>query len=210
MILFLTGFCQDDDSLSGKIPGAIIKDGNVVVQLEDGKQKQLTFTQNDENPILIPSMNKVIYVRNEKVVQGQKEYYRKKIMTVGVNDFLEQEISNQKPYRDGKNNTVEILRIDNPAISSDGNYYFFIANHTSTTSQLIKLEIATGKWNLLFSAEFFELLNSGSFKDYFLIGRNEVGAGGQGIYYYLMNETGKKVKEFNSRESMEQFKNSIQ
>ncbi len=140
--------------LSGSEPAAFIKDGNVVVRLDDGQERQLTFTQSDEKPILIPSGDKVIYVRNEKVIQGQKEYFRKKIMSVGVTDFLEEEISDQKPYKDGKNNTNEILRIDNPAISSDGKYFFFVANHTSTTSQVVKLEITTGKWNLLFSAEF--------------------------------------------------------
>jgi len=156
------------------------------------------------------SAGKVIFVRNEKVVQGQKEYSRKKIMTVGINDFIEKEISSQKPYKDGINNTSEILRVDNPSVSSDENFLFFLANHTSESSQLIKLDISTGGWKLLFSAEEYILLNSGPFRDYFLIGRKEMGSGGQGIYYYLVDETGKKVKEFNSRESMIQFKNSIE
>ena len=209
ILLYHPGMCQDEDLFSASKPSASVKDGNVVVTLDDGTERQLTFTQSDEKPVLVPSRNKVIFVRNEKVVQGEKEYFRKKIMTVGVNDFLEEEISTQKPYKDGKNNTTEILRIDNPAISSNGDYLFFLANHTATTSQVIKMEIATGKWNLLFSAESFEMLNTGPFRDYFLIGRQEVGASGLGMYYYLVDRTGKQVKEFNSKESMEQFKNSI-
>ncbi|MBL7112783.1 MAG: hypothetical protein ISS19_12680 [Bacteroidales bacterium] len=210
IFIFLSSHAQDDESLVEISRETFAKEGNIFVRLEDGKERQLTFTLSDEKPNLIDSRDLVIFVRNEKVVQEQKEYYRKKIMTVGINDFLEKEISSQKPYKDGVNNTTEIIRVDNPSVSSDGNYLFFLANHTSTTSQLIKLEISSGKWILLFSAEEYELLNSGLFKDYFLIGRNEPGAAGQMIYYYLVDQTGKKVKEFNSKESMNQFKQLIQ
>jgi hypothetical protein len=208
LFIFISSHAQVDESDIGLKTYA--KEGNIYIQSEDGKERQLTFTRNDEKPNLVVSLDQVIFVRKEKVVQEQKEYYRKKIMTVGINEFLEKEISSQKPYKDGVNNTTEIIRVDNPSVSSDGNYLFFLANHTSTTSQLIKLEISSGKWILLFSAEEYELLNSGPFEDYFLIGRNEMGAGGQGIYYYMVDQTGKKVKEFNSKESMIQFKNSIQ
>lgn len=210
IFIFLSSHAQDDESLVEISRETFAKEGNIFVRLEDGKERQLTFTLSDEKTNLIDSRDLVIFVRNEKVVQEQKEYYRKKIMTVGINDFLEKEISSQKPYKDGVNNTTEIIRVDNPSVSSDGNYLFFLANHTSTTSQLIKLEISSGKWILLFSAEEYELLNSGLFKDYFLIGRNEPGAAGQMIYYYLVDQTGKKVKEFNSKESMNQFKQLIQ
>jgi hypothetical protein len=210
MIILVPGICQVEESLPDNTPGAFIKDGNVFVVLDDGTERQLTFTQSDEKPNLAGSGDQVIFLRNEMVVQGQKEYYRKKIMSVGVNDFVEKVISSQKPYKDGVNNTSEILRVDNPTMSSDGQFLFFLTNHTSESSQLIKLDINTGTWKLLFSAEDYILLNSGPFTDYFLIGRIEIGARGQGIYYYLVDQAGKKIKEFNSKESMIQFKNSIE
>ncbi len=210
LFIFFPGHTQDNESQTSPGLKTFEKDGNIFIHMDDGKERQLTFTQSDEKPNLIESRDQVIFIRNEKVVQGQKEYFRKKIMTVGINDFIETEISSQKPYKDGVNNTNEIIRLDNPSVSSDGLYLFFLANHTSTTSQLIKLDIGNGTWKLLFSAEEYILLNSGPFKDYFLIGRNETGAGGQGIYYYLVDQTGKKVKEFNSKESMIQFKQSIE
>jgi hypothetical protein len=185
------------------------KGGNICVSFPDGTEKQLTFTQKDEQPTLMKTKNQVVFLRNEVLLKGGTEYSRKKIMKVGINTYLEETITDQKPFKDGVNNTYEILRVYNPTLSTDENFLYFVTNHTATSSIVIKLDLQTGEWNELFSAENFELLKSGPFENYFLIARKETATKGGGLYYYLVDETGKKFKEFASEESVQQFKNSI-
>jgi len=185
------------------------KGGNIFVAFPDGTERQLTFTQKDEKPTLVKSKNQVVFLRNEALLKGGVEYSRKKIMKVGINTYLEETITDQKPFKDGLENTYEILRVDNPTLSVDENFLFFITNHTATSSILIKLDLQNGKWNELFSAENYELLKSGPFENYFLIARKETATKGGGLYYYLVDEAGTKYKEFASEESVQQFKNSL-
>lgn len=185
------------------------KDGNIFVSFPDGTEKQLTFTQKDEQPTLMKTQNQVIFLRNETLLKGGSEYSRKKIMKVGINTYLEETITDQKPFKDGLNNTYEILRVYNPTLSTNENFLYFVTNHTATSSIVIKLDLQTGKWNELFGAENFELMKSGPFENYFLIARKETATKGGRLYYYLVDETGNKFKEFASEESVQQFKNSI-
>jgi hypothetical protein len=66
------------------------------------------------------------------------------------------------------------------------------------------------KWNQLFSAETFELIRTGQFAGDFLVGQYEIGARGKGIYYYMLDSQGKRLKEFADKEAMEQFKKAVQ
>jgi hypothetical protein len=61
----------------------------------------------------------------------------------------------------------------------------------------------------MFTAESFELIRSGQFTNCFLIGQYEIGPRGKGIYYYMLDTQGKRLKEFDSKESMQQFKEAI-
>lgn len=198
-----------DSILSESEYRAFEKGGNIFVAYPDGTEKQLTFTQKDEQPTLMKSKNQIVFLRNEILLKGGTEYSRKKIMKVGINTYLEETITDQKPFKDGVNNTYEILRVYNPTLSTDENFLYFVTNHTATSSIVINLDLQTGEWNELFSAENFELLKSGPFENYFLIARKETATKGGGLYYYLVDETGKKFKEFASEESVQQFKNSI-
>ena len=212
IFLILTGHAQvdiPDSLLTTPQTKTFIKDGNVFITFPDGGQRQLTFTKSDERPFMINSTNKVLFFRNERIVKGDVDYTRKKIMTVDINTFQEETIADQKPYKDGADNTYEILKIENPCLSLDESSLYFTTPHTSNTHQLIKLDLNTGKWNQLFSAESFELIRSGQFINCFLIGQFEMGARGKGIYYYLLDSKGLRLKEFDSKESMQQFKEVI-
>jgi hypothetical protein len=211
LVIFLTlaGYAQvdiPDSLLTAPEIKTFIKGGDVFVTFPGGKEKQLTFTKSNERPFMLKSTDEVLFFRNEKIIKGDVEYTRKKIMKVGINTFMEETISEQKPFKDGKDNTYEIMSIENPCLSLDESSLYFLTAYTATTSQLIKLDLATGKWNQLFNAESFELIRSGPFTNYFLIGQYELGPRGKGIYYYLLDSTGKRVKEFDSKESMQQFK----
>jgi hypothetical protein len=212
ILLSLSLYSQDEkiDSLLAESEfRTFIKSGNVFVAFPDGTERQLTFTQKDEKPTMVKSKNQIVFLRNEILLKGSVEYAKKKIMKVGINTYFEETITDQKPFKDGLENTYEILRVDNPTLSSDENFLYFITNHTATSSILIKLDLQNGKWNELFSAENFELLKSGLFENYLVIARKEMATKGGGLFYYLVDETGKKYKEFDSKESVEQFKNSI-
>jgi len=141
------------------------KDGNIFVAFPDETERQLTFTQKDEQPTLMKSENQVVFLRNETLLKGGTEYSRKKIMKVGINTYFEETITDQKPFKDGLDNTYEILRVYNPTLSTDENFLYFVTNHTATSSIVIKLDLQNGKWNELFSAENFELLKSGPFEN---------------------------------------------
>jgi hypothetical protein len=211
LMIFLSLACYaqvdiPDSLLTAPEIKAFIKGGDVFVSFPNGPEKQLTFTKTNEKPFMLKSTNEVLFFRNEKILKGDFEYTRKKIMKVDINTFLEETISEQKPFKDGKDNTYEILNIENPCLSLDETSLYFLTAHTATTNQLIRLDLSTGKWNQLFSAESFELLRSGPFTGYFLIGQYELGPRGKGIYYYLLDGTGKRFKEFDSKESMQQFK----
>lgn len=212
IFLFLTGYAQvdiPDSLLTAPEIKTSVKGGDVFVTFPDGKEKQLTFTKTNEKPFMLKSSNEVLFFRNERILKGDVEYTRKKIMKVDINTFLEQTISEQKPFKDGKDNTYEIYNIENPCLSLDERSLFFLTAHTATTNQLVRLDLLTGKWNQLFSAESFELIRSGQFAGYFLIGQYELGPRGKGIYYYMLDESGKRFKEFDSKESMLQFKEAI-
>jgi hypothetical protein len=211
--LFFTSYAQvdiPDSLLTAPEIKSFIKGGNVFVTFPDGTQKQLTFTKTDERPIVLKSANQILFFRNERILKGDVEYTRKRIMKVDINTFFETTIAEQKPYKDGADNTYEILKIENPCLSLDESALYFITSHTSTTNQLVKLDLIDGKWNQMFTAESFELIRSGQFTNCFLIGQYEIGPRGKGIYYYMLDAQGKRLKEFDSKESMQQFKEAIQ
>jgi hypothetical protein len=213
VLLVLTGYAQvdiPDSLLTAPQIKTSIKDGNVFVTLTNGTQRQLTFTRSDERPFVLRSVNKVLYIRNENIVKGDVEYTRKKIMTVDINSFAEETIADAKPYKDGADNTYEIMKVDNPCLSIDEGSLYFTTPHTTTTHQLVKLDLDTKKWNQLFSAETFELIRTGQFAGCFLVGQYEIGARGKGIYYYMLDSQGKRLKEFADKETMEQFKKAVQ
>jgi hypothetical protein len=214
LVLFvLAGYAQvdiPDSLLTAPQIKASVKDGNVFVTLTNGTQKQLTFTKSDERPFVLRSVNKILFIRNENIVKGDAEYTRKKIMTVDINSFEEETIADAKPYKDGADNTYEIIKVDYPCLSIDEGSLYFITPYTTTTHQLVKLDLDTKKWNQLFSAETFELIRTGQFAGNFLVGQYEIGARGKGIYYYMLDSQGKKLKEFADKGAMEQFKKAVQ
>ncbi|KPK87562.1 MAG: hypothetical protein AMS27_02405 [Bacteroides sp. SM23_62_1] len=213
ILLPLAAFTQEDkiDSILQESEFRTFeKGGNIFVAFTDGTEKQLTFTQKDEKPTLSKVKNQVIFLRNETLLKSGGEYTRKKIMKVGINTYIEETITDQKPFKDGLENTYDILHVENPTLSRDENFLYFITNHTATSNILIKLDLQNGKWNELFSAELFELLKSGPFENHFIIARKEVATKGGGLFYYLVDETGNKLKEFANEESVQQFKNSFE
>ena len=184
---------------------AFLQDNNVYVVFNDGTKKQLTFNQTDIDPILLPNKAQIVYVRN----QNFKRYQTKIIMLVNISDLKESVLSDQKPYIDGQEGTSEILSINNAELSLDGEYLLFITEKYATGHQLVKVNLKTGIWTELFTAELFEQINKKPYFGYFLVGQSVIEDRGRDVYYRLVNGSGEIVKKFNDLESMKSFRNSI-
>ena len=130
-------------------------------------------------------------------------------MTVDIETLLEETVTQRKPFEDGLDGTREILRIENPTLSLDGKYLYFVTEKYATANQFVKVEIESGKWIELFSAESFELIIEGQHKNRFLVATSEIRIKGRDIYYSLRDEKGKVYKEFDSEESLMKFRSLL-
>ena len=90
-------------------------------------------------------------------------------------------------------------------MSADQKYLYFITEKYSNASQLIKMDVASGKWYELFSAETFELLNFDPYKGMFLVGQSDDLDRGRDIYYRILIEDGRVVKDLNTYDEAKSF-----
>lgn len=188
---------------------AFIKENNVYIAFTDGTQKQLTFNGSDRDPFLLATEGKIVYVRETQVSSRYGTYSTKKLMKVDISTLVESIITDQKPYQDGLDATYDILNVISPMLSLDKKYLIFITEKYATGNQLVKVDLQSGKWTELFSAESFELIEKGTFKGMYLVGISEVGSQGRDVYHKLCDEKGDVIKEFDSWESMMKFRNEI-
>lgn len=184
-----------------------IDNDNVHVAFVDGNSKKLTFNKSDKSAILLKE--KVVFVRTVKADNGGHQYDRFKIMTVDVKTLMEEVIADQKPYKDGNDNTYEILNVIDLTPSNDNKSIYFITEKFATSNQVVKVDIDNGNWTALFPAETFELVRKGAFKDYFLVGKSEIRERGRDVYYEVCNESGEVVKEFDSADSLMEFRSQM-
>jgi hypothetical protein len=192
-----------------------LRDGNIFC-LQGGKEeKQLTFCRSDESPIPLAG-GKILFIRREEGFapsidpsMGHHTYYSHRIMTVDMSSLFERTVTDTKPYEDGLDGSTQILRVGNPALSLDGKYLYFVTEKYATASQLVKVEIETGRWIELFTAESFELIRSGLYQNMLLVAQSEIRNRGRDIYYKLCDQSGKVHKEFDSVESLMQLRDSL-
>ena len=202
-ILLLSTLILTSCSAQDKSPKVLEEDGNIYVVLTDGTKKQLTSDQIDSDPVLLPDNEQVIFVRNQFV----NEHQIKIIMQIRIDDLNASLLTDQKPYEDGLYGTYDIMEIINPTVSLDGKHLFFVTEKYATGSQLVKVNIETGEWTELFTAESFEIIDKGSYKGNFLVGQSLIeDENGRDIYYRLLDESGKIIKKFSDEESMNVFK----
>ncbi|NOS90950.1 MAG: DUF4339 domain-containing protein [Cyclobacteriaceae bacterium] len=208
---------KENQRLVNKPLAAAENSGNVYALFPNGIKKQLTFNQTDSDPILLPDKEQIIFVRSEarrKVKElffsnDEINYKVKKVMLVNVNDSRESVLTDQKLYEDGQDGTHEILKIDNPVLSLDKNYLMFVTEKYATGSELVMVNLKTGVWTELFTAEWFEQIDKEPYKGYFFAAQSIVGDKGRGIYYRLVDTTGQVIKEFSDKENLDKFKSTL-
>ncbi len=162
---------------------------------KDGSEKRLTHNGSSHNPILIKNKSKVVFLKSEKVLR-EREYTRYIMMSMDLSSFAERVLADQKPYRDGLDRSFEILQPNSLTLSSDQSKIFFIVEKFVTGSALVQIDVNNGKFEVLFSAEKFDIIRSGKFKGKFLVGVSEIRDKGRDIYYHIYDKNGKSLKRF--------------
>lgn len=179
------------------------KQGNIFITYDDGSEKQLTQINGDSDPFLLENENAVVCVRKKEDLPGG--YSTHKIIRIDIATGKEKVLADTKPFKDDVTNSNEIINVVTPKLSEDQKYLFFIVEKYVNASQMIKMDVATGKWNELFSAESFELLNFDPYKGMFLAGQSDDLDRGRDIYYRILVEDGRVVKDLNTYEEAKAF-----
>jgi hypothetical protein len=190
-----------------RIINTYVSEGNIYAKYSTGKEKQITYSGLDFSPFILDLGSKIVFIR--KVLRPQN-YIAYKICKVDVSTLIETVLSDKKPFEDGLNFSKEILSVENPTLSLDKQSIYFITDKWVTSGELVKVNLLTGKWTELFSAEHFEILSKDPYKNLFLVSKNEIRDRGRDTYYKLMDEKGKVLKEFSDKDSFNQFKKQIQ
>lgn len=191
-----------------------LREGNIFLH-DDVTEKQLTFWGLDKSPFVL-SNGTIVFIRQEEALSsgngGQstaRKYYTHQLMSVDIRTTFEKVITDRKPFEDGLDGTHQILQMRTPTLSPDQKFLYFVTEKYATASQLVKVNVETGVWTELFSAESFELIPTQAGKHLFLIAKSEVRNRGRDIYYKLCDESGSVLKEFNSQENMLKYKDSV-
>ncbi|TYB74061.1 hypothetical protein [Bizionia myxarmorum] len=212
VILLLTSLffnsCKTETN-NPEIKNSYVKDNNIHIVFTDDKQKQITFNGSDETPLFYKNKEKIIFVRTVKENGINREYERKKLMIVSIDDLTERTITEKKPFKDGNDNSNEIFRIGNPTISIDSSSIYFTTEKWVTGDELVKVNIENGKWDELFASNHFEYFTKGIYKGLFLITRSEIRDKGRASYNMLVNEKGIVEKEFENEKSAKNFMKTI-
>ena len=187
-----------------KPSNVFVKEGNIYLSYPSGSVKQITFINSDTSPVLGQSL--VIFFRGEKARLSDSEYFKYKLIAIDTNSLKETIVTDQKPFSDSLNNSFEILDPRHLSISPDQSNVVFTIEKYVTGSQLVQVNIKSGRWNELFSVEHFEKILSGKFKNQLLVGRSEVGSKGRDIYYKVCDHNGKTLLEFDDYESYMKFR----
>jgi len=190
------------------------RDGNIFLKGQ-ADEKQLTFWGLDKSPFLLDN-GKILFIRQEEALShGHRMpsvpnvYYTHQLIILDPKTTFEKIITNQKPYEDGNDGSSKILNMRTPTLSADQNFLYFVTEKYVTASQFVKVNINTGEWVELFSAESFELVLMGDGEPLFLVAVSEVRNRGRDIYYKLCDETGRVLKEFDNQENMLRYKATL-
>lgn len=181
------------------------KNRNVYVAFVDGTEKQLTFNASDHDAILIKDEGLVVFVRDDNTPEAQ----RKKLMRVSISDLSESVITETTPFQDGLEGPNYILNIINPTLTLDEKEILFVTEKYATANELVQVNIKTGMWTDLFTAENFEQIDHGQYKGYFLAAQSDIGENGRDIFYRLVNDSGTILKKFSDEDAMKAFKKEM-
>lgn len=182
--------------ISKKLIKVYLKEKNIYGVFKDGKEIQLTYQGCDINPVLLKKKAKVIFLRTVINQIMGRDLTSFKLMSIDIFSCEEKTLVDQKPYSDSLNGTFEILQPKALTASSNQSKILFVVEKYSTASQLVQVDIKSGRFEELFSAESFDIIKSGKFKGNFLVSVSEIGDKGRDIFYKICDSNGKTIKRF--------------
>ena len=104
--------------------------------------------------------------------------------------------------------SFEILQPQSLTVSKDQSKILFLVEKYDTASELVQIDINSGKFEELFSAEKFDIITSGKYKGKFLVGISEIRDRGRDIYYHVYDENGRSLKKFEDYADYMQFRST--
>lgn len=198
---------EADDALLDA--AVFVEAGNVYWAL-DGEKRQLTYTGLDESPLLMRDGKHVLFIRNEEYLGHSTKNYRKIILIVNINDYREEILASKKPFEDGLDGTTNILRLEQPTLSLDGRYLYFICEDGAVCSGLMRIDVRTKEWTYVTTAEQFERLAVQPYDGCFILAYSDVRGSGRTIYYKMIDAVGRTMKEFADKSAARQFVKQLQ
>jgi|GEM_PF-5252778 len=177
---------------------------NIFVLMSNDSTIQLTFSQTDSLPLIIPNKPYVVFVR-ENIISGMSS---KSLMLVNIFSLKESIVTDKKPFPN-QEDSYKLMEIKQPMIMDNGESVMFITDKYAKASQLVKVNISSGEWTDKFTAEWYKPFNMGHFKNHYLVGQSIIRENGYGIYYSLVDDSGNVIKQFKNKESMKDFEEQL-
>lgn len=201
---------QFQDKPENELLKAYIQNNNIHGVFKNRSERQLTFEDSDSNPLLVKAKSTIVYLRSEKKrsSRSKREYSKFKLMAMDINSLEERILTDQKPSYDGNDRSFELLSPRSLTISLDQSKVLFLIEKYVTGSQLVQVDIVSGRYQELFSAERFEFIKSGEFKSLLLVGVSEARDRGRMLYYKVCDWEGNVIKEFKDYEEFMTFRSS--
>lgn len=211
-IAIVTGFATFFKWLIKKRNLALLKvyekGGDIFGVFSNNPDKQLTFSGQYVNPVYAKKKSRVIFLRwYEQVISRKRKYRRYSIISMNAKTLLETVLTDQKLFMDGLDASFELFEIKNPTLSSNHSKLYFITEKYATASELMCIDVTSGKSEELFSAEHFDFVKRGRFKGKFLVAISAiVDNKGRDIHYRVYNKRGKTLEKFESEEEYKEFR----
>jgi hypothetical protein len=193
---------------SRKLSNVFIRENNLYANYQDGEVKQLTFLNADKLPVLVRKRSKVVFFRAMKPADGQLDFNEFNIMSIDIKTLIEETITDQKPFPAGSSLKFEIIHPRNPILSEDQRSLLFIVEKYTTASELVQVDIKSGKWKALFSVEAFDIITSGKYKGKLLVGYSDIGSNGRQMFYKISEYNGSPVKKFDNEMEYRKFRSA--
>lgn len=173
--------------------------GNVYLTDAAGKMRQLTFGGRDSMPILSPDGKWIVFVRatsGEAIQTGADDYKPAELWQIGANGKDATLLVRCRNSKGQDSNDMEsvIAEFNDIQFSSDGRYVFFITPAWAVSGAVHLVDTTNAKEHFVCPGTGLEVLHSGEYRDYLLVGQHRYFLGG-GTYdwWWLFSRDGKEV-----------------
>ncbi len=185
-----------------------IREGDIYGLSSDGNERRLTFKASAYELVLARKKRLVVFLQGE-AVEMKRPYTRFKLISIDTKTLEEKVLWDQKFERDGLAHSFEIEQPRQLTLSGDHSKVLLIIEKYVTGSQLVQVDIKSGRVDELFSAEHFEIIKSGRYSGKFLVEVSAVEEKGRDMYYRMTDKKGKTLIKFPDYDSYKSFRGRV-